>query len=136
MNLVYTSPSNDNIRVTLNNYEILSDFVGPVVFDVPVAEGNREYDYIVSRKLKINDYVAPVVVPQSVTPLQARKVLRALGYIDQIEALMSTYPPEVRDEWEWATVIERTNPLIAVFASQLGMTETDVDNLFIQASTL
>lgn len=39
-------------------------------------------------------------------------------------------------EWEFATVIERDNHLIAGGAEQLGMTEEQVDGLFALAASL
>jgi len=33
-------------------------------------------------------------------------------------------------EWEYSIEIERSHPLVFTFADQLGLTETDLDNLF------
>lgn len=137
MDITYTSSAKDNIKVYLHNGEVLGGFVGPVTFNVPVAPGNREYDFIVKRNLKINDFVPPVQqVPEFVTPLQARKILRLLGYIDELEALMAEATPEVRDAWEYASIINRNHPFIEEFAAELHLSDEEVDMLFIQAATL
>ena len=137
MNLVYTSEAETQINVTLDLYEILGNFVGPKVFAVPVAVGNKEYDAIVARKLKVTAYSPPPpTVPSFVTPLQARKILRMLGYLDELESLVAEASPEVQDAWEYATVIERNNPLILEFAEQLDLDDDDLDILFTQASKL
>ena len=39
-------------------------------------------------------------------------------------------------EWEYATSVERQNPLVALFASELELTEREVDEFFITASKL
>lgn len=39
-------------------------------------------------------------------------------------------------EWEYATSVERNNPLVAMFASALELTEREVDEFFIEASKL
>lgn len=137
MNLQYTSDKNTHIHVILDIYDVLGDFVGPIDFLVPAIVGNREYDLIIKKNLKINDYVVPPPkVPDYVTPLQARKILRLLGYLDDLELLMEESTPEVRDAWEYATVIERHNPLILEFAEELELDENDVDLLFIEAAKL
>lgn len=136
MKLRYTSPANNNIEVVLTFGETILDFTGPLTFVVPVAEGNREYDYIVKRLWKIDDFPPVSLVPRSVTPLQARKVLRLLGFLDELDALLEESTPEVRDTWEYATSIDRTHPLIEELANELGLSDEDVDNLFIHAATL
>jgi hypothetical protein len=39
-------------------------------------------------------------------------------------------------EWEYATSVERQNPLVAMFAAELELTEREVDEFFITASKL
>lgn len=75
-------------------------------------------------------------LPLVVTPLQARRALRAAGLIEQVNAAISAADADTQDAWEYATVIERDNAIIAAMAVQLGLTEQDVDGLFALAVTL
>jgi hypothetical protein len=76
------------------------------------------------------------VVPESISPLQARKALRAAGLLDQVNAAVQAATPDVQDAWEFASEIQRDNPLIAQVAAGLGLTGGQVDQLFIQAAAL
>ena len=80
--------------------------------------------------------IDPNIVPQAVTRRQALLALLAAGKLDQIELLIQSAPRAVQIAWEAAGTFERDNPLIATLAPQLGLTDQDVDNLFIEAAKL
>lgn len=75
-------------------------------------------------------------VPQSITPLQARKALRAANLKERVDGLLATAPEEVREEWEYATEIERNHPTLLSLAAALPLTEQQLDELFIAAKAL
>lgn len=72
----------------------------------------------------------------TVTPLQIRRALRQVGLMDEVAAFVEASPPEVREAWEYAVQIDRTNELIAAAAASIGATDEDVDDLFRLAATL
>ena len=76
------------------------------------------------------------IVPQVVTRRQALRALLAAGKLDQIELLIQSAPRTVQIDWATAGTFERNNPLIAELAPQVGLTEADVDGLFIEAAQL
>ena len=76
-------------------------------------------------------------VPESITPRQARLVLLSFGLLDQIEAAMAAIEdPAQRKaaqiEWEFASEVRRTHPLVQAFAQQLGWDSEQIDQLMIQ----
>lgn len=75
-------------------------------------------------------------VPAAVTPLQARKALTAAGLRAAADAAIQAAGQDAIDAWEYATEIQRTNPLVAGIASALNQSEADIDNLFRLAETL
>lgn len=75
-------------------------------------------------------------VPQSITPLQARKALRAAGLYDAVAAFVATLTPAEQDEWEYALEVRRDNATIAAGAAALELTEQQVDDLFIAGAQL
>lgn len=79
-------------------------------------------------------YVPPV--PAAVTPLQARKALRAAGMMPAVNDWLAAQDEITNEEWEYATQIERDNPAIAAAAVGLDLTEADLDDLFRTAATL
>lgn len=75
-------------------------------------------------------------VPEAVTPLQIRMAINKMGLREQVEAYVLTLSQSEQDAWEYATIVERTNPVLVNGAIALGKTEEELDQLFILASTL
>lgn len=79
--------------------------------------------------------------PETCTPRQFRLALIDSGYdLNQIQTMLENIPNEVERkkaivEWEYSIEIVRTHPLISTFAEQLGLTETDLDNIFFLSET-
>lgn len=75
-------------------------------------------------------------VPFSVTPLQMRKALRASGLHADVLAYVAGINDEAQEAWEYATVIERGNPLIVAAAQSFGKTDEEIDAMFRLAASL
>ena len=75
-----------------------------------------------------------------VSPRQARLALNAAGLLTSVEtAINNMNDPEktiVSLEWEYATRIERTSSWVISMGTALGLTETELDQLFITAAGL
>lgn len=87
---------------------------------------------------------APVVqpgVPQVVTARQAWQALILAGLIDQVQPAIDAVPDPVQRrlldaEWNKSQEFHRTRPTLIALATAIGMTETDLDDLFTQAAQL
>jgi hypothetical protein len=83
---------------------------------------------------------APVDVPQSVTMRQARLALLGAGVLATVNAAIASMPGDqgeaARIEWEYARDVLRDSPLIGGLMPALGMTEQQIDQLFIAAAAL
>ena len=77
----------------------------------------------------------PKEVPQEITPLQSKLQLLEIGLLDEVEAIVSA-DRKVQLYWEYASVIERDNEILLMMATSLGMTEEQLDDLFIKANKL
>ena len=77
----------------------------------------------------------PKEVPQEITPLQSKLQLLEIGLLDEVEAMVSA-DRKVQLYWEYASVIERDNEILLMMATSLGMTEEQLDDLFIKANKL
>jgi hypothetical protein len=97
--------------------------------------------------LYINGQFVPYVepnnradVPQSITPRQARLALLGAGLLEQIQAAFATLPEPQRTaasiEWEYASSIERSSPLVSQMAAVAGLTDEQVDELFAAGAAL
>lgn len=83
---------------------------------------------------------APVPVPASVTMRQARLALLGAGVLPSVSAAIAAMPgmagEAARIEWEYARDVQRDSPLIAGLVPVLGMSEAQIDQLFISAAAL
>ncbi len=75
-------------------------------------------------------------VPAVVTPRQIRLALSAAGLRNTVEQAVAAGSQDLEDWWEYSLDIERNNPLIKAMAAQLGITEQQLDALFVTAAGL
>ena len=82
----------------------------------------------------------PVPVPQSVTMRQARLALHAADLLSSVDTAIASMQEPAKTaaliEWEYASAVERNAGLVPAMASALGMTDAQIDDLFITAATL
>ncbi len=80
------------------------------------------------------------VIPQSVTMRQARIALLRVNKLSLIQPTINSLPSPQKEEaqitWEYSQEVQRNNGLISQLAPALSMTEQDIDDLFVLASTL
>lgn len=109
---------------------------------VPEASGNRYYEAIL-------EWVAeggviepapepPVVVPQVVSRFQARAVLHLAGLLEQVELIMADPETDMLAKLAWSDAQEfrRDSPTLLALSATLGLTDAQLDDLFIQAATI
>ena len=75
-------------------------------------------------------------VPQQVTMRQARLALLKAGLLDDAEVVIAAAGREAQLEWEYTSVVERSNPVIAIVQQQQGVTDEQIDDLFREAAKL
>ena len=77
-----------------------------------------------------------VTVPASVTMRQARLALLGAGLLDTVETAIAGAGPAAAIEWEYAGDVQRSAGLVPAMATALGMTDKQIDALFIAAAKL
>lgn len=82
--------------------------------------------------------VAPVEVPQIVTMRQARLAMLKAGLLANVQAaidgMTGAEGDAARIEWEYAAELNRTHPLVLSLGPALGLTDAQLDDLFIAAA--
>jgi hypothetical protein len=78
----------------------------------------------------------PPPVPVSVTPRQARLAIEAAGLTEQVEKAVEAAGPAAKITWDYALEIRRDDPLLAGLAQAIGLSDAQVDALFLQAAQL
>jgi hypothetical protein len=80
------------------------------------------------------------LIPESVTMRQARQAMLSAGILAQVDALIAAMPGEegesARIDWNHAQEVKREWPLIGALGPQMGLTEQQIDDLFIYAATI
>lgn len=81
------------------------------------------------------------VVPAKVTRRQARQALLLAGKLDLVQPAIDamtdpTQKAMAQIEWDDSQDFERSRPLLIALAYAIGLTDEDIDNLFIQAAQL
>ena len=88
--------------------------------------------------LKNNPYVPPPpAIPQQVPMWAVRTVLQNDGLFDQAQALIEASTDNgLKNVWEYGNFADRNSNAIAALAAALGLTEQQVDQMFIDANNL
>jgi len=73
--------------------------------------------------------------PQTITKLQAMKQLKVLKLWSKFQNILANNA-DANDVWLLALNLDRKDPLVANIGKSLNLTDTDIDNLFAEASKL
>lgn len=74
-------------------------------------------------------------VPTQITPRQLRLQLLTVDLLDDVEALCAS--DRAMSIWfEYSLDFQRSHEMIVAMGTQLGISESDMDNFFIEASKL
>ena len=76
----------------------------------------------------------PIPVPQQVTMRQARLELLSRGLLDNVAATIAVAGRAAQIEWEYASTVDRDNPVIAAVQQRQHMTDEQIDDLFREAA--
>jgi hypothetical protein len=82
----------------------------------------------------------PPVIPSIVSMRQARLALLYAGLLSQVTLAIEELPSPVKEaaqiEWEYSQEVHRDKTFVQTLAATLGLTNEQLDNLFITASQL
>lgn len=102
-----------------------------------------EYSILTGQTTTLPDLppsIEEVYIPTYLTMKQARLVLHREKLTEQIVALLTALPEPQKTEalltWEFASGVDRNDPLVQLLKSQLKLTEEDLDGLFLKGSVL
>jgi hypothetical protein len=75
-----------------------------------------------------------------VTMRQARLALLQQGLLSSVDAAIAGLPEGEKEaaeiQWEYGSEVERLSPLVVGLMPALGMSEEEIDDLFVLAGTL
>lgn len=108
---------------------------------IPFDEANTDYrEYLawLAEGNEANPYVAPPPpVPSSVPMWAVRVVLAQQNLIDAAnQAISGSDNVALKAIWEYGNFAERNSPALTELATVLGLTESDIDEMFFAANEL
>ena len=81
-----------------------------------------------------------VIVPQEVQLWRARVVLKLLGMEQVIEIALNSLEEPTKTGalyiWQFGTTVERNSQTVLLLQTVLGLTDAQVDDIFIQAENI
>lgn len=98
-----------------------------VTQDKFVGATDAQVDYVVN--------TTGVLVPQAVTMRQARLQLLAVGLLDDVNTMLAADQAAMIN-WEYATHVYRNDVIVVQLKNSTGMTDEQLDELFVAASKL
>ena len=79
-------------------------------------------------------------IPKSITARQAKLALLQIGKLADVTAAISKLESPIKEqveiEWEYAADIYRNNGFIDILGAAIGLSDAQLDDLFLQASKL
>lgn len=137
------SPVWANADHTLINVTLETDVYGEIPFsaspDDVEAHGREIFaDAVAGRFGAIAEYVpsvVPVVVPQEISKAQGIATLMENGYWPAVNTYFTTQAsPETLTLFNAVTVFNRASPLLLQMQALLGISDADVDQMFIDGA--
>ena len=130
--------------VAPEGYEVVFDTPNPATSTQVGTQEGTEIDSKGNRVIKwsVRDKTAEELeaerkasVPTMLTPRQLRLQLLAIELLDEVEAMCNA--DRAMSIWfEYSLDFQRSHPMIEAMAVQLGLTQDDMDNFFIEAVKL
>ena len=94
-----------------------------------IAEGNNPEAESTEKELYEQKKV------NTITMRQARLYLYSIDKLEDVEAMVETRK-DWQIEWEYASEVERSSLLISIIKDKLGLSDIEVDDIFLAASKL
>lgn len=121
-------------EVVYPSYDAATHRLGILIFD----EESDQFTYeVIAKTSEELEAEQKALVPYSITPTQGRILLKQMGILDQVNQMVEQSEDQaLQIYWEYSLSWDRDNPYISSMANLLGMSEEDLDELFIQASQI
>jgi hypothetical protein len=77
-----------------------------------------------------------VVIPEGVTPRQARLALNAIDKLDEVNAAVAQADKSFQIAWEFSNEVKRYDPGVLAIAEIVNLSSQQLDELFLAAKDL
>ena len=136
----HISPGCLRVLYTLNDAGYKAFIVGGAVRDLLLGIQPKDFDVATDATPEQVAERRAALVPRAVTMRQARLALHAAGQLAAVEAAINALSEPARTaariEWDYSGEVQRHHGLVAALAPALGLSDEQVDALFIGAGAL
>jgi hypothetical protein len=91
-------------------------------------------------EIELRKLPKPTPTPQVVTMRQARLALLGAGKLAGVTAAINALPSQQKEaaqiEWEYSQTVERQRGFVLLLGAALGLTDAQLDGLFVTAAGL
>jgi hypothetical protein len=118
---------------------ILARVVNNIIVDTAVDDALRDGWVVCPDHLGIGDAldkVVPQAVPLELTPRQVRLVLNSTGMRAAVEAAVLATDQNTKDMWAYSSSFKRNDPVLNAMAASIGITQSQLDQMFISGAKL
>jgi hypothetical protein len=134
----------NNVYITSQEIDPMSKLPRCVFIEPPALSGTEVAQFQGGQWVVLPEYPQPVKplpqVPSAVTMRQARLALLKVGKLALINQAIAGLPSPQKQaaeiEWEYSQEVQRHNGFVSLLAPLLGMSNDDLDALFIMARSL
>ena len=140
---VFSTEKNDNdIEVTQEFYDAAKDG-GAYIVDgeaklIPKKPKDKNFFDVETEKWVFDQSIADdefkASVPKAVTMRQARRAMIDAKIYEKVDAAIKSMGGKALVDWEYSNSFERNNPMLEQLGKSLGLTEKQIDELFIAAA--
>lgn len=119
--------------VVSSQFDLLTQRLGEIYFDTENDVYTYQINDISAEEIKANRMAGAMVITQ----LQGLLMLEQMGLSDTVENMLIANEHKASQIYfEYSPTWERSSPIIGRMANLLGMTEEQLDDLFLSASQL
>lgn len=114
--------------------EILEE--GGFIEHLSIDTINPNNQYVIIEKKPVEE----IFIPNEMPLWRIRVILRIMGLESNVEEVMELLEEPNKTAakyiWEYGTIIERFSPTVLFIQSSLGLTDLQVDEIFIEANKI
>lgn len=114
----------------MNGDVLVAESESPIVWD------EQQQAYLVGSTYYCGSHFTVISSVEVISIRQACQALEQVGKLDELEAAIAQAPRWVQIDWSKCTEVRRDWPAIPLMQPALGMTDLEIDNLFVLANTL
>lgn len=124
----------------LINTQDKADWMGETALTPPVFDISTQGCFFIDGAWQIVTSQPIIPIPAAVNMRQARLALLSAGLLASVNTAIASIAgapgDAARIEWEFAQEVRRDSALVQSLIPSLGLTNTQIDNLFVLAETL